>query len=442
MMRQTIKSKLEMMSRGEVPEGYKASKIGIIPEDWVIKKIEEISNVNPTKDKVDEDIEVSFIGMSDISVDGKLQNYNIKKYGEVCKGFTSFKDNDVLLAKITPCFENGKGGLVQNLKNGIGFGSTEFHVLRANKKDDAKFIYYTTKSWKFKTLGEKNMTGSAGQKRVPTDFISKFKLAVPALDKERNEISKILSDVDNYIDRKEMLIAVKEKYKIGLVQNLLTGKISCKEDKLENNKNSSWGKIPFNWEERSIDYILESVVREVEKPKDSYCRLGLRSHAKGTFHELVEDPSTVSMDKLYIVKNKDLIVNITFAWEHAIALAKEEDDGKLVSHRFPTYEFKNNAIPEFYEYFVKQPKFKYMLGNISPGGAGRNRVMSKTDFMKLKVLVPPIEEQKSIVEILSTVDKEIELLEKELEKIKEQKKGLMQLLLTGKVRVNEINKID
>ena len=141
------------------------------------------------------------------------------------------------------------------------------------------------------------------------------------------------------------------------------------------------------------------------------------------------------MDKLYIVKNNDLIVNITFAWEHAIAVADKNDEGKLVSHRFPTYEFNENAYPKFFKYYILQSKFKHILVNISPGGAGRNRVMNKKDFLNISVKIPSYEEQAKIAEVLSAADKEIELLEKELEALKLQKKGLMQRLLTGEVRV-------
>ena len=121
---------------------------------------------------------------------------------------------------------------------------------------------------------------------------------------------------------------------------------------------------------------------------------------------------------------------------HAIAVANSTDEDKLVSHRFPTYEFKENAYPQFFKYYILQSRFRHMLVNISPGGAGRNRVMNKKDFLNINVRVPSYKEQVRIAEVLTVADKEIELLEKELEALKLQKKGLMQRLLTGEVRVN------
>lgn len=129
---------------------------------------------------------------------------------------------------------------------------------------------------------------------------------------------------------------------------------------------------PKDWDIPTLSKIVKPTPRPVAKPEEGYWRLGLRSHAKGTFHTFVENPETVAMDELYEVKENDLVLNITFAWEHAIAIANRDDEGKLVSHRFPTYEFKPDSIPGFYKYIIVQPRIKEMLANISPGGAGRN----------------------------------------------------------------------
>lgn len=111
--------------------------------EWEEVKLEDICLINPKKPTEPKDGKVSFIPMDALSEDAKLIKQDIKDYKDVSKGFTSFTDNDVLIAKITPCFENGKGAFVEGLTNGVGFGSTEFHVLRADKDTCPKFIYYT-----------------------------------------------------------------------------------------------------------------------------------------------------------------------------------------------------------------------------------------------------------------------------------------------------------
>lgn len=192
------------------------------------------------------------------------------------------------------------------------------------------------------------------------------------------------------------------------------------------------GLAPNDWVNGHISDILFNEKRTVPKPQNGYWRIGIRSHAKGTFHEFVENPDEVDMDELYVVKKDDLIINITFAWEHAIALADENDDGLLVSHRFPTYVFKKEQIPYFYLNVFVQNRFKELLALISPGGAGRNRVMSKKDFLQLPCFIPDFEEQQKIAEILMQCDKVIELYEQEIEEFKKLKKAYLRKMFPKK----------
>lgn len=94
----------------------------------------------------------------------------------------------------------------------------------------------------------------------------------------------------------------------------------------------------------SLSKFLTFAPREIEKPTENYLALGIKSHRKGIFHKPDTDPRTLSMDKLYAVKQNDFIVNITFAWEHAVAIVSKEDEGGLVSHRFPTYEISMSVL--------------------------------------------------------------------------------------------------
>lgn len=253
------------------------------------------------------------------------------------------------------------------------------------------------------------------------------KLIIPIPPKnEQQEIAKILSVQNESIRIKENILIEKKKQKNYLMQSLL------------NPKSSNFKRLKGfddEWKTVRISEVMKNVVRGVAKPSEGYWRLGLRSHGKGTFHQFVDDPSKVSMDTLYKVKKNDFIVNITFAWEHAVAVADDCDEGKLVSHRFPTYEFIYGNVPEFFKQYILRKRFKKQLQDISPGGAGRNRVMSKKDFLNLYILIPGADEQLRIADILFNADKEIEFLEQELEQEKHKKKALMQKLLTGKVRV-------
>ncbi|NLE57272.1 MAG: restriction endonuclease subunit S, partial [Planctomycetes bacterium] len=110
---------------------------------------------------------------------GGLTLDQTRPLAEVATGYTYFRDGDVLAAKITPCFENGKGSIADGLVNGIGFGTTELHVLRPWAELDRRFLFYATISHPFRHLGAAEMYGAGGQKRVPDDFIRDFRQPVP-----------------------------------------------------------------------------------------------------------------------------------------------------------------------------------------------------------------------------------------------------------------------
>jgi type I restriction enzyme S subunit len=183
------------------------------------------------------------------------------------------------------------------------------------------------------------------------------------------------------------------------------------------------------WTEKPLEEILSPIVREREKTVEAYTGLGVRSHGKGTFLKNFENPAKNSMEYLYEVQCDDLIVNITFAWEGAIAIAKPSDTGALVSHRFPTYVFKRHAaIPDFFRYIILDKHFVHKLGVISPGGAGRNRVLNKNDFLKLKVILPEVSEQQRISDCLTNLDELIDTHGQQLDALKAHKKGLLKEL--------------
>ncbi len=192
--------------------------------EWQELHLSDVCNINPKKFACPQDSKVSFIPMDAVSENAKLIRADVREYAEVNKGFTSFIDGDVLVAKITPCFENSKGAYIGGLINGVGFGSTEFHVLRAKQKNHSEFIYYLTNSYAFRAKGLANMQGSAGQKRVPTDYLRVYKTAVPPRIEEQKKISSVLSVADKEIETLQQKLNCLKQEKKALMQQLLTGK--------------------------------------------------------------------------------------------------------------------------------------------------------------------------------------------------------------------------
>jgi type I restriction enzyme M protein len=169
-----------------------------IDPSWEMKELGEICTINPKKSEIkdlEEDTIVSFVPMSDINENNMtFVSKESRKLKEVYSGYTYFRDNDVLLAKVTPCFENGKGGICKNLINGIGFGSSEFYVFRPNESVLSTWIYVFLFTTSFKKKGVSSMTGTGGLQRVPKDFVENFVIPVPSMEIQESIVERIESE--------------------------------------------------------------------------------------------------------------------------------------------------------------------------------------------------------------------------------------------------------
>lgn len=182
---------------------------------WPIGTLGDCCILNPKKSsdsRLTSGLTVSFVPMPAVSENGNIDVSEIREYDEVKTGFTYFADNDVLFAKITPCMENGKGAVAQNLHNGIGFGSTEFHVLRPIAGRSNPFWLYAITSFKqFRIDAEANMAGSAGQKRVPASYLASYKISLPPIILQEKfasfykQVEKQMLTVQQSLDKLEVL---------------------------------------------------------------------------------------------------------------------------------------------------------------------------------------------------------------------------------------------
>jgi type I restriction enzyme, S subunit len=198
----------------------------------------DITQINPQLPKnVNESQDVSFVAMSSVSEDGRILKQETRTLGDTKKGYTYFQRGDVLLAKITPCFENGKAALADNLEHPIGFGSTEFHVLRPIPQQlDAQYLFYMVWSDRFRFLGQKAMKGAAGQKRIPADFLKSFEIPLPPLD-DQKRIAYLLGKVEGAIaHRKQHLQQLDDLLKSVFLEMF--------GDPVRNEK--GWETIPFS----------------------------------------------------------------------------------------------------------------------------------------------------------------------------------------------------
>ena len=166
-----------------------------LPTGWAMTRIGEVCEVNPRKRKADmpaPEALVSFVQMSAVDADsGTITDTEDRPYSSVQKGYTVFQDDDVIFARITPCMENGKSAVARDLTNGLGFGSTEFHVLRASRAVLPEYVYHFVRQSGFRYDAAEQMTGAVGQARVPADFMRDVAVPLPPLDEQRRIVAAV-----------------------------------------------------------------------------------------------------------------------------------------------------------------------------------------------------------------------------------------------------------
>ena len=405
-------------------------------------QLNQLAEINPLRPKIDLNLtdEVSFIPMSDVSESGRWVNHQSRQFGDVSRGYTYFEEGDVLFAKITPCMENGKGCYPRNLVNGIGFASTEFHVMRAKDNADPGFIYQWSIYKPLRLKASATMIGSAGQQRVPASFLKSLK--VPAIAKqEQTKIAKILSTVDRAIEQTEALIAKQQRIKTSLMQDLLTRGIdehgNLRSEKTHPFKDSLLGRIPANWEVRQL-YDLAQVDR-------------------GKFtHRPRNDPRFYGGEYPFIQTGDVTARTGRIVCSYIQTLSKH---GVQVSKRFPSGTIAITiaanigdtailGIPMFFPdsvvgVRVRAPhstrfiemalrRWKPALETMAPKSAQRN--INLEVLRPLLIATPPPDEQDRIAVVYEGADWLHQQYEDSQSKLYSLKTSLMQDLLTGKRR--------
>ena len=272
-------------------------------------------------------------------------------------------------------------------------------------------------------LASRAVGTSASMKKLSMQSLRSIPVPLPSLP-EQQAIAASLSSWDQTILRMNDLVAAKRRLKNGLMQKLLSGE-------------QRFGSADPKFQQVSIGEIVEKLSTAVDVDASTqYREIGIRSHGKGIFHKEPVFGSVLGDKRVFKVEPGCLTVNIVFAWEQAVAVTTDDEVGFIVSHRFPMFKpDKTRAESTFLLHYFLSPKGSEALQLASPGGAGRNRTMSQSAFLKLKIPLPCIRFQQQFVSLVENLDSEISLLSEQLTALKTQKKGLMRKLLTGEVRV-------
>jgi type I restriction enzyme S subunit len=385
----------------------------LAPIGWRVDVLTEFADINPKLNQtavLSDNLKVSFIKMEDVSNNAVVIKKRTRNYSEVAKGFTKFNNNDVLVAKITPCFENGKGGYVDGLDNGVGFGSTEFHVMRAKSNFDSLYLYQYTNFPSFRLQAEASMCGTGGQRRVQTDFLRTHKILAPPLP-EQQKIAAILSSVDEVIEKTQAQIDKLKDLKTGMMQELMTRGIGHTEF-----KDSPVGRIPVGWEAYSLSDLMTlnygKSPKEIinEDGKNPIWGTGGISNFTNSF--LYEGDSILlgrkgTIDKPTFINGKFWVIDTA-------------------------YYSSNHG-----ENIVQFLSYKLIMINLKAlNEASGVPSLSRDTLYSIRMALPPPDEQKKIVLVIESFNTKISIVKTKLSSLQNAKKALMQDLLTGKVRVN------
>ena len=247
---------------------YKPSGVewlGEVPEHWEALRLRFAVTLNPSKHEAKElgaSQVVSFLPMEAIGEDGSLRLEHEKSVSECLSGYTYFRDGDVCLAKITPCFENGKGAILRGLKAGIGFGTTELIVARPETgRITTEFLDYVFRSQTFRQIGESEMYGAGGQKRVPDSFVRDFTITLPSTD-EQIQITTFLdhetAKIDALIAEQQRLIELLQEKRQAVISHAVTKGLN--PDAPMKDSGVEWlGEVPEHWQVTQLRHYSKSI---------------------------------------------------------------------------------------------------------------------------------------------------------------------------------------
>lgn len=367
--------------------------------------IADLAFINPrsAKASLNDDDLVSFIPMSAVDERGRWVEPITKPYNEVKSGYTQFQENDVLFAKITPCAENGKGTHAVGLTNGFGCGSTEFHVLRPKPGVNARYLFQITQLETARLRAANMMTGSAGQKRVPTDFFEVFPLTEHDVE-EQKRISNLLDSIDTAIEKSRDLTSQIESSRGALMQSLL----------FTNTKKSHQVRLGQLFDER----------KESGKPSVPILSVTMNQGLvrRDKLGRKVE--SELTPEQHLFVHKGDIAYNMMRMWQGVSGLA--ECDG-VVSPAYVVLKPTKLIDSRYASYLFKLPEIIRLFHRFSQGLTNDRLRLYYDQFKDIKVTVPKsVKEQNTIAKLLSTYDRRIESLKAQSKQLAQVKTALSQ----------------
>lgn len=447
------------MSDNKYPryESYKHSGVewlGEIPSSWNPTRLRYVVEVNPSVNVEGTlfDTPVSFLPMEAIGDQGQLDLTRMRPLEEVVKSYSYFRDGDITVAKVTPCFENGKGALMAGLTPGFGFGTTEVTTLRPKENINAKFIYYLTVSQPFRRLGAGEMFGAGGLKRVPDEFFKNLMWPLPRPD-EQQAIAKFLdretTKVDNLIAKQERMIELLTEKRQAVITHAVTKGLN--PDVEMKDSGVEWlGRVPSHWTTRQLkDFLLRNDGGvwgdDPEGENDVIVLRSTEQAADGSWN--IADPakrklSKSDLKKALLVEGDLLLTKSSGSDLHigktSLVTAEIAKLNACYSNFMQRLRVSSLVTPKFIHYVLNSQIAREQFVFHSQSTTGLSNLNAGM-INSLMVTAPPLAEQKTITEFLdretAKVDALIEKSRKAIELQKEHRASLISAAVTGKIDV-------
>lgn len=423
-----------MTGRYKAYPEYKESGVvwlGDIPVDWNVIPLKHLVALTPKKSGINKkrmSEHCSFIPMEKLKLNS-LKLDETKLISEVYDGYTYFENEDVLIAKVTPCFENKNMAVAKNLINGIGFGSSEIYVLRTNLKLNNQFLFYRLQEDSFMEIATAAMSGAGGLKRVPAEVINTFLAAFPSYE-EQQKIANFLdhetAKINTLIAKQEKLIELLKEKRQAVISHAVTKGLNpnapMKYSGVE------WlGEVPEHWSVAKLSYFLkllsgDGITSDQIEPEGEYPVMGGNGFRGYTSNYNCDGDYALIGRQGALCGNINIAKGKFFASEHAVVV-------------YPYINFNLTFLSEFLRFMNLG---QYSVSAAQPG-------ISVERINGLKIAIPPFDEQTligySIEKIIYKFDSLTDNAKTMIETLKERKTALISAAVTGKIDVRLWNQL-
>jgi type I restriction enzyme, S subunit len=372
---------------------------------WIRVRLEDVVEVNPRRDvSLPQNAAVSFVPMAAVDeATGEIVGATVRSFREVSKGFTLFKEGDVIFAKITPSMENGKAAVARNLKNGIGFGSTEFHVLRSKGAVTPEFIWYFLRRQSFRAAARDVMTGAVGQLRVPADYLKKQEFLVPPIA-EQERIVEAIDVLKQRTRAVRMELAAVEKLLDQLKPQLLGAAVDGRLTAEWRRSNAKSFPHTTSLGEVCTEVSYGSAAKSAKTGKIPVLRMGNIQEGELDWSDLAFTSDDSEIER-YALRAGDVLFNRTNSPELVGKTAVYSGERPAI---FAGYLIRvrcsDRLNPRYLAYCLNSPMGRSYSHSVKSDGVSQSNINAQK-LRSFRFLLPDISEQEEIDRQLSDVFK-------------------------------------